>query len=255
MKRFSLPLLLLIVCSLTGMTSPVPSIDGRTTATPLQEADEGNISRELDLRNFSGLEVHSAIALHYTQGNKYSVRVETTQELYDKLVFTVEDGKLVCRHKEKVNDSKDVVDLYVTAPKLEEVAVFGVLQFEASAPVKQETMEWEVNGVLKMKKSTAQVSDFSMEVNGVCSIENLSLTNGKKLAIEGNGVLNGNVRFSGEECSVSMNGMGTLDLNVDCNTLDVSCQSAVSLNLSGKTKKLNTKNGALSKINVKHLKH
>ncbi len=159
--------------------------------------------------------------LELTQGPVTSIRVEADENLQDYILTREENGRLVVYTRKKINLSSDHdIKIYITTPKLEEVAIAG------SGNV---TGKNKFTGGDKLKLKIAGAGDVRLEVNTpsveaeIAGTGNITLhgeTRDQVVKISGAGDYNAD-ELKAESTVVKIAGIGNVKVFAD-NKLDVS---------------------------------
>lgn len=179
-------------------------------------AQDGKVSEVRKVNGFSSIKITSVANVIFTQGDRYSLRLEGKEKWVKLTTTEVKNGYLVISFKkgEKSVKNIDGLKLYVTAPTLEAVELTGVGNLECKEPLK--------------------LDDFTLRINGVGSAEVADLTCS---------------RFT-----VSLNGVGDAEVNVDCDYLKARMGGVGSLELKGSADEADISRSGIGSVNTKRLK-
>ena len=188
---------------------------GLVALMPQLSIQAQEVSKEFKVDNFHNLDLTTVGSVYFTQASKCSVKIDGKKANVDKIQVYVENGTLCIEPKEEIlNGKKDGVNIYITAPTLEDLVFCGV-------------------GALYCEEEL-KVSDFKCALEGVGKIyiRNLKC---KKLKAE-------------------VEGVGKADIHVECQEVNAEINGIGSLTLSGKTKKATIDKDGIGVVDTNNLK-
>ena len=188
---------------------------GLVALMPQLSIQAQEVSKEFKVDNFHNLDLTTVGSVYFTQASKCSVKIDGKKANVDKIQVYVENGTLCIEPKEEnLNGKKDGVNIYITAPTLEDLVFCGV-------------------GALYCEEEL-KVSDFKCALEGVGKIyiRNLKC---QKLKAE-------------------VEGVGKADIHVECQEIDAEINGIGSLTLSGKTKKATIDKDGIGIVDTNNLK-
>lgn len=180
-------------------------------------AQDEKVSEVRKVDDFSSIRITSVANVIFTQGDRYSLRLEGKEKWVKLTTTEVKGGCLIIAFKKGEKRSVKNIDglkLYVTAPTLEAVELTGVGSLECKEPLK--------------------LDDFTLRINGVGSAEVADLTCR---------------RFT-----ISLNGVGDAEVNVDCDYLKARMGGVGSLELKGSADEADISRSGIGSVNTKRLK-
>lgn len=180
-------------------------------------AQNEQVSEVRKVDDFSSIRIKSVANVEFTQGDKYSLRLEGKEKWVKLTTTEVKNGCLVIdfeRGEKRSVKNINGLKLYITAPTLEVVELTGVGSLECKEPLK--------------------LDDFTLRINGVGSAEVADLTCH---------------RFT-----VSLNGVGDADVNVDCDYLKARMGGVGNLELRGSAGEADVSRSGIGSLNTKRLK-
>lgn len=187
----------------------------KTKAIKLFQAD--HILTRFVFPPLHSIEVESVASVYFTQSDTYSLRVEGEKKWVDQTKCTVKDGVLLIAWAEKGKKTTRNVNglsIYISAPDLQKVAFEGVGSFNC--------------------KSRLNLKDVKFDVEGVGSLHVTDLR--------------------ARNVQVSLEGVGSGELAVDCEHLDASIEGVGSLTLSGKAKSAQISKDGIGSVSTRRLK-
>lgn len=180
-------------------------------------SSEDKVSETRSVSAFHSIEVESVASVYFTQSNTYSLRVEGEKKWVNQTKCTVKDGVLLIAWAEKGKKTTRNVNglsIYISAPDLQKVAFEGVGSFNC--------------------KSRLNLKDVKFDVEGVGSLHVADL--------------------HARNVQVSLEGVGSGELAVDCDHLDASIEGVGSLTLSGKAKSAQISKDGIGSVSTRRLK-
>ena len=188
---------------------------GLVALMPQLSIQAQEVSKEFKVDNFHNLDLTTVGSVYFTQASKCSVKIDGKKANVDKIQVYVENGTLCIEPKEEnLKGKKDGVNIYITAPTLEDLVFCGV-------------------GALYCEEEL-KVSDFKCALEGVGKIYILNLKC-KKLKAE-------------------VEGVGKADIHVECQEINAEINGIGSLTLSGKTKKATIDKDGIGVVDTHNLK-
>lgn len=179
--------------------------------------DKERVNETRSVSAFHSIEIESVAKVHFTQSDTYSLRVEGEKKWVDLTQCTVKDGKLLITWAEKGKKTIKKIDglsIYLSAPNLQEVVLGGVGSFTC--------------------KSRLNLKDIKFEVEGVGSLKVADL--------------------HARNVKVSLEGVGSGELTVNCNQLDANVDGVGSLTLSGKAQSAHVSKDGIGSVSTRQLK-
>lgn len=187
------------------------------TCISAKGSSEDKVSETRSVSAFHSIEVESVAGVYFTQSDTYSLRVEGEKKWVDLTKCTVKDGVLLIAWAEKGKKTTRNVNglsIYISAPDLQKVAFEGVGSFNC--------------------KSRLNLKDVKFDVEGVGSLHVTDL--------------------HARNVQVSLEGVGSGELAVDCEHLDASIEGVGSLTLSGKAKSAQISKDGIGSVSTRRLK-
>jgi len=119
------------------------------------------VSEKRSLSGFTGIDAGGAIELQVTQGNNFSVEVQTDDNIMPFVQTTVEDGTLHIFTKDHSDINETTIIVKVSLPKLESLALSGASKGTASQ-VNTDDLHLKVSGASKLSlEGTAKKVDIT----------------------------------------------------------------------------------------------
>ncbi len=226
----------------------------------------------LSLRDFNAISCSGIAHVHFTQGNKYSVRKRDGINIITDI--TVRNHTLVIETRNRDRNyrgSSKSAEIWVTAPHLNAITISGVSKFDAPLlQVAEESIK--VSGVCHIKINQLKSDKVNIFNSGVgsfeCNIEskettftnsgtgNANLTvHSDCLKISNSGTGKVNASFKGDTADFTNKGTGYLFVKVDCKKLTGTNSGIGKFKISGTADDAKINASGLSKIDTSELNH
>ena len=202
--------------------------------------------KTLNLKDFNAIDNASVITVVYTEGSKYSVRVEERGEVPSAIT---KEGKTL-KVKRAGNDSekKTATYLYITAPEIASINNTGVMKFEAAA-MKSSDFSLQNKGVFTFKAKGIDCTTLTLDNAGVLNSE--TGIKAGKMELTNNGVMKGSSNVKGGDLTLSNNGVGNLDITFKGNDMKITCGSTGSIYADVDCKSVEASNNGPCGITIK----
>ena len=188
------------------------------TCISAKGSSDDKVSETRSVSAFHSIEVESVAGVYFTQSDTYSLRVEGEKKWVDLTKCTVKDGVLLItwaeKGKKKTTKNVNRLSIYISAPDLQEVTFEGVGSFNC--------------------KSRLNLKDVKFDIQGVGSLKVADL--------------------HARNVKVSLEGVGSGELTVDCDRLDASVEGVGSLTLSGKARSAHISKDGIGSVSTRRLK-
>jgi len=137
------------------------------TSIKAQTRGNGNVTtQEREVSEFDAINVGCAIHLYISQGEQQSVKVETDENIQNKIITKVNDGilHLSC---DNIKDATKM-DIYVTAVNLSKIEAGGASKVTGKSLLKSETFGLYVSGAAKANLDI-ETGTFNNETSGAAN--------------------------------------------------------------------------------------
>lgn len=135
----------------------------------------GRVSQTRKVAPFTAIEVTSVATVHFTQGDKVSLRIEGRERFVRETATEVKGGTLVIGLKDtdrkKRDNSRKGVDIYLTAPSLERVTFTGVGGFRCEETLRADGIRFDMDGVGSLKIADLRCGRLDLNIDGVGSAD------------------------------------------------------------------------------------
>lgn len=186
-------------------------------ASALFAEDNDRITQTRKVADFTAVEVTSVAQIYFTQSSEVSFRIEGKEKWVKETSSKVRDGVLVIGFKNRNTARKqknDGVDIYLTAPTLEQMTFTGVGSFNCKEKLTADDIRFDINGVGSLDVRDLQCETLTLHLNGV----------------------------------------GDADVEVQAYHVDASMKGVGSVTLSGHTRTADISKGGIGSVNTRHLK-
>lgn len=137
------------------------------TSVKAQTRGNGNVTtQERQVASFDAIKVGCAIKLFISQGDQQSVKVETDENLQEKIVTKVSNGTLILDCNNVNNATK--MDVYVTAVNLTKLDASGASKVTGDSPIKSEIFGLYISGASKVNMNI-ETGIFNNETSGAAN--------------------------------------------------------------------------------------
>jgi hypothetical protein len=185
-----------------------------------------------DVGAFDSVELRGVGRLVFEQGPEHGLRIVAEEDVFDKVVSEVRDGKLTI--KLKVFDTlamfKPVgaLEYHVTAPTIRSIALHGA--GTASASVAADELSATLSGAGKLMLGV-RVGRMDVTVSGTGGVEAQGVAETLKVAVSGMGEFRGEALESAD-AEASISGAGKIGVCAST-TLDATISGAGTIEYSG----------------------
>ena len=167
-----------------------------------------------EVAEFSKISLRTAGTVHLTQGDNYSVVVEASDKLMERLETIVKDGKLIIRQEGKWWNwtTNDDLDVYITMRDIEGLGVSSSGRIIGQNRFKTDDLYLSLSGSGRIEVETESENlktsisgSGKLIVDGSCNTINVSISGSGKVSAE-------NMRA--KSCKASLSGSGNARVNV-----------------------------------------
>ncbi|MBR3454711.1 MAG: DUF2807 domain-containing protein [Bacteroidaceae bacterium] len=260
--------------------------EGKITQT------EGEIvTKEFDIKNFTGLDIGYNTEVTYVQGNTYKVEVKTTEKVFNSLQVKKKNGVLTLEFPfstpNKVKNEK--IHVHVTAPEINSFELSGVSKLHSEEFTAGKLMmdisgtsvmtvgnidcteaDIDCSGASKIIASINAKGDADIDCSGACTMKvkleaqvlDLDFSGATKgsldivsddLEMEISGASKIDGSFKGKRMNLECSGTGKIDFNVDCEQLKAENSGVAKVKISGTADDVKVNSSGVSKIDTSNL--
>ena len=197
---------------------------------------------------FNRITAAGAFDVHFIQGSSYKVKLKTAPELRDHIEVFTKDGTLVVRWKKKqrkgvtvlqFGDHSSDIELWVTAPDINTVAIAGSCDFTAENNLNLDRLDIAVAGSAEVSLREVVCRDnFGFQVAGSGDLEVARLKASKAdMSISGSGSVEATLDHV-NNTNMQISGSGDAELKfIDCYEASASISGSGSLEAKGSLRK------------------
>jgi len=135
-----------------------------------QNGNKNVISQTRDIATFNGIKVSGVFKVIFTQGEPQSVKIETDENLMNKISTEVTGGILeLVGTKGSVNNPSKMI-VYITARQLKSLDMSGASKFTTTNKIIAQELKLELSGI-SAATLTADVVNVKCEISGVSKLD------------------------------------------------------------------------------------
>ena len=206
----------------------------------------GNVvSESHDIKDFNGVYVSGAMDLFVSEGQNFSVRIETDENLQSRIEVYQDGGILRVRPADNVNlDATDGVKVYVTAPSIVFLQASGACDIDAETILSSDDLTLDLSGASSAELDLA-VGSFRAELSGASKATLHGET--KTASVEGSGASHIKAKdLTAETATINLSGASSMEVHVT-SLLEADLGGASDLTYAG-SPKLKTHTSGASNI-------
>jgi len=170
------------------------------------------VTKRYSVAEFSDLKIDGILNIYFKQEDTYRVEVKTDDNLQSIMRIESEGGTLKIYKDSNDDFEATEMDIYVSAPQVENILLDGVTALYVNEPIQQDniTIEKQNTGYMYMH---AQLNRFTLYTDGVGDV---ALVGKSQNAVINNSMI-GNIqayKFAVDNMILSHCGTGTIELQV-----------------------------------------
>lgn len=202
---------------------------------PIEDDKEKLVTKDYDIKDFTGLDVGYVTEVVYTQGKDYKVEVKATEEVFKHLQVNNSMGTLTLsfpqRTPQHIKNTK--VYLAVSAPVINSFDLSGVSNL-SSKRIDAQNLDIDISGTSKLNITKVVCNKADIDCSGVSKID--ADIEAKEVVMECSGAGHANAQIHASSISVDISGAfkGQLDMKGDDADLEVSGASKIVSSFVGK---------------------
>ena len=220
------------------------------------------IDRNIEAEKFCMIDADGTAEVIFTQADSCSIRAYGNEKAIEEYKFMQQDNTLSIRSvnsdrkrfTSKSSISTPAITVYVTAPSIEDIKIYGAATITLEKDIIQKrNLNIEINGLGDLEAESLEINNLTVTINGTgdLDIDRATCTGNAKLTVNGVGDINANVKCANAKTTV--NGAGDIKLNIKCIALTTECNGAGDIKLKGECVTLNKKDGAVGAIDSRNL--
>ena len=222
-----------------------------------QNGNRNVITQTREVGTIEGLSVTGIFKVIFTQGEPQSVKVETDENLIDKVTTEVHGGILELSTKGSINNPSRL-NVYITAKSLKSLEMSGASKFSTTNKFVTPELKVELSGITTASINT-QATNLNCDLTGVAKLELEGSGDQLSADVSGTAKLTAS-KYEVKDAKVDVSGVANAAINATASvSLDASGASKISYiphdNLNIKSKdasgaaKIN-KSGSVTGINI-----
>ncbi len=177
------------------------------------EEEKGKISRTtVNIDKFSKLKLHGSSTVYLSQGESFSVEIETTENIKDLLNTQVDANTWTIKFEKCIN-AKNGVKFYISMPEIDLITVSGSGDIIGKNKITSGQLELSVRGSGDIKLDV-ETKELNSSVKGSGDIVVEGQTEKQTIRIQGSGDYTAKDLRS-QEAHASINGSGDININVE----------------------------------------
>lgn len=134
-----------------------------------QNGNKNVITQDRDIATFNGIKVASVFKVIFTQGEPQLVKIETDENLVDKISTAVKGDFLEIGTKGSVNNPSKMI-VHITAKNLESLNMSGASKFTTTNKIITPQLDITLNGI-STAIITADASNVKCKLSGVSKLD------------------------------------------------------------------------------------
>jgi len=175
------------------------------------------VSQTRDVSGFDRIEIKGVFDLYLTQGKDFNLRIEAEQDVLEKIISEVKDGRLILSEKEnkiKIGVLRPKTrKAYITFPELKELCIKGAADVNGQNAIKAGDFRLIISGAGNVNM-TLDATDLEAMVSGAGDIRLKGAAENTTISITGAGDIEG-FDLSSQKATVSISGAGDCKLSVE----------------------------------------
>lgn len=175
-------------------------------------AQKGNgkiITQERNISDFKSIELSGDQKIILSQGEVQNIKVETDENLQDKIQFVVNDGVLKIENKGAGDPTKLII--YVTCKEISEISATGVSDVKADNEIKSDKLNISASGASTIEMHL-NVKELETNISGAASMKLYGKANINNASVSGAGNLKAS-ELETEKTIAKVSGVGKAKIN------------------------------------------
>lgn len=206
---------------------------------------------------FSKVQINGNVNVVFTQDSVFSIKMYGNEKAVaaykywwaeSEFVINTEEGVKFDRTQEynAVTPDTPAITLYITAPFITDIVVYGASNIEISDGLSQDCcLNFQINGAGDIEMEHAKIGGiFTVNISGAGNIDFNDVVCDDNVITHIQGA--GNIEADNLKCKdmdAEVNGAGNIELNVDCDNLKADINGAGDIKLRGQCKTLDPNHG------------
>ncbi len=206
---------------------------------------------------FTRVQINGNVNVVFTQDSVFSIKMYGNEKAVaaykywwgeSQFVINTEEGVKFDRTQEynSVTPDTPAITLYITAPFITDIEVYGASDIEISDGLSQEScLNFQINGAGDIEMEHAKIGGtFTVNINGAGNMECKDVVCDDDFITHIQGA--GNIEVDNLKCKdvdAEVNGAGNIELDVDCDNVKADINGAGDIKLKGQCKTLDPNHG------------
>ena len=211
--------------------------------------------------DFNAIRCEFVADIYYTQGKSYSVEAQASEKIMNMVSIHKKGNTLVIAKKKgnkESNKNEKRLQLYVTAPEINDLQIPGVADFHAK---EMDVEDFSLNVTCKsFVSSTPGVNKSHATIHAQTARFDCSGVDKSTLCIyaddlhlQSSGVSKQTVEFKGKKVDIQNSGVGTIHITMECTSLKARNSGVGKLILSGTADQTEINSNGVNKIDATEL--
>ncbi|MDL2303239.1 DUF2807 domain-containing protein [Dysgonomonas sp. OttesenSCG-928-D17] len=191
------------------------------------------VKEKQTVTSFDKIASSSGIDVYFTQGNSYSLEIETVAENMPKIDVTVKEGKLELKRKKGENFARNTqIKAYVTAPTLSAIGMSGGADFSAQKLAAGKSINIAASGGADVEIDDLSADECKIAFSGGADCE-IKRFKGKNLTLAFSGGSDGKVSQADvDNLTAAASGGADLIISGNVKNAIVSASGGADINIS-----------------------
>ena len=233
-----------------GSTKGWFSLSEKTAEGKITQTEGEVVTKEFDIKDFTGLDIGYNTEVTYVQGNTYKVEVKTTEKVFNALRVKNKMGVLTLDFPfstpDKVKNEK--IYLHVTAPQINSFELSGVTKLYAEAFTAGK-LTMDVSGACKVDVGHIDCTEADIDCSGASHIM-ASIKARGEADLECSGASTMKAKVEAKDLDLDFSGATKGDLNIISDEVDMDISGASKIEGSFKGKRIGLECSGTGKIDL-----
>jgi len=199
------------------------------------------ISKNVNAKNFTKLDIRRQYDVYLTQGDKESVTVKTYESLMPYVDVDQRGDLLIVSMSKKLNNikwlnRKHVLEVHITVKELEKVELSGACDLYMMSPLVTEDLKISASGASDLDLMKIEGNNIKIITSGASDIDDGDFL-AKKIYINASGASDGNIKVVADVLDMIASGASDFDIDVDVQDLEISAHGSSDFDAKGKSRK------------------
>lgn len=233
--------------ALEVMNQVADSIDNATETSLVTNPEEERFTKSYNIQDFSAIEAGGVFQIIYTQGQNYTVKIGSNQDILKRIKVYKEEEELKLEMNGNVSANDLTVRVYITSPTLKKLDLSGACSFTTENITTNNRLKMDISGAAKIKIGSVQCQSLDMDASGAMKIAGTFVVK-EDVKWDCSGAAKADVQITARKISIDNSGAVKMAAKVNCQVLEVENNGASKLTLSGTADKTDFDNSGVSHI-------